>query len=658
MNGNVQKSSNKNALYIILAIVLVVVIVIEGVFIRSKLQDKSKTDNFEPGSRTIMIYMVGSDLESGNGIASFDLSTIDYEETSAEDTQVVLIAGGSKRWNNDYINVDETSIYELKEDGFEKVKKQKVQNMGEPKVLSSFLNYVYENYKTDKYSLLFWNHGSAILGSEHDELANDFLSLYELKKGFSNSPFNKNNKLEAIIFRTCLNGNLEIASTLDDYADYLVASEEITIGNTMDSPLEFINEIKQEDTTYDMALKFIDSYKGLIGNYKNLYFAYTGSSPSLYSTYSIIDLNNVDSLIDSVNDFFEDVDVSKNYNNIARIRNNLYQYGDTEKAYDMVDLYNLVNSLKDYSSEKADNVLKNFEDTVLYNFATNDKSRGLSIYFPYQGKDEEKEIFLKLYEDFDDLEDYYSFIKRFNSIQSSTSYNFSFAQNEIKIDNTSSEPDFTLQLTDEQLEGFASAQYIVFKDEKDGYFTPIYRGKEVTLNGNTLTANIKDRQLKIVGEDKDGKHLDDQLHLSETENNDKYIEYQTAVVLENFSDDDISNWLFDSATMTLVYDKETQKIGISKILLNSDNDDLPNTVAVDINNYTHIAFGCTKFKILDENGNYTTDWESNGVIEGIESKIDELDFRIDKLDDGADYYCVFQIYDTTNNSYYSKLVKM
>ncbi len=658
MNGTEQKKSNKNVLYIILVVILIVVIVVEGGLILNKMQDKDVTDNSKPGSRTIMIYMVGADLESSNGIASFDLSTIDYKKTSAEDTKVVLIAGGSKQWNNDYVDVDETSIYELKKGGFEKVKKQNIQNMGEPKVLSNFLDYVYENYKTDKYNLMFWDHGSAILGSEHDELANDFLSLYEINKGLSGSPFNKNNKLETIIFRTCLNGNLEVASMLGDYADYLVASEEVTIGNTMDSPLEFINKIKQEDTSYDMALKFIDSYKGLIGNYKNLYFSYTGNTPSLYSTYSIIDLSNVDNLIDSVNDFFEDIDVSKNYNDIARVRNGLYQYGDTEKAYDMVDLYNLVDSLKSYSSAKADKVLNNFENTVLYNFATNNKSRGLSIYFPYQGSSAEKEAFLKIYQSFDDLEDYYSFIKRFNSIQTSTSYNFSFAQNDVKIDKNSSEPDFTLQLTDEQLEGFASAQYIVFKAEKDGYFTPIYRGKEVKLNGNTLTANIKDRQLKIVGEDKDGNHIEDQLHLSETENNDKYIEYQTAVILENFSDEDISKWLIDSAMMTLVYNKETQKIGISKLLLISDDEDLPNTVAVDINKYTHIVFGSSKYKILDKNGNYTTDWESNGIFEGIESEVEALDLRIDKLDDGADYYCVFQIYDTTNNSYFSKLVKM
>ena len=108
MNGTEQKKSNKNVLYIILVVILIVVIVVEGGLILNKMQDKDVTDNSKPGSRTIMIYMVGADLESSNGIASFDLSTIDYKKTSAEDTKVVLIAGGSKQWNN--VDVDETSI--------------------------------------------------------------------------------------------------------------------------------------------------------------------------------------------------------------------------------------------------------------------------------------------------------------------------------------------------------------------------------------------------------------------------------------------------------------------------------------------------------------------------------------------------------------------
>ncbi len=43
---------------------------------------------------------------------------------------VVMIAGGTNKWHNSYIDSTETSIYELTETGFEKRKQQKIKNMG------------------------------------------------------------------------------------------------------------------------------------------------------------------------------------------------------------------------------------------------------------------------------------------------------------------------------------------------------------------------------------------------------------------------------------------------------------------------------------------------------------------------------------------------
>ena len=101
-------------------------------------------------SRTVMIYMVGSDLESGNpyGLASIDLKSIDYNKIKNNNVNVVMIAGGAKKWNNTYISSNETSIFELKENGFQKVKQQEVKNMGKDQTLSEFLSFVHQNYKT------------------------------------------------------------------------------------------------------------------------------------------------------------------------------------------------------------------------------------------------------------------------------------------------------------------------------------------------------------------------------------------------------------------------------------------------------------------------------------------------------------------------------
>ena len=99
-------------------------------------------------SRTIMLYMAGSDLESTSGLASADLESINYADAAKNNVRVVAIIGGSKHWYNNYISDDETSYYELTDNGFEKVKQNPRLDMGEPETLSDFLTYAYQNSET------------------------------------------------------------------------------------------------------------------------------------------------------------------------------------------------------------------------------------------------------------------------------------------------------------------------------------------------------------------------------------------------------------------------------------------------------------------------------------------------------------------------------
>ena len=85
--------------------------------------------HFSKSSRTIMIYLVGTDLETKGGLASRDLQDLKYEKIKNNNVNVVLIAGGTKTWKNNYIDSTSTSIYELKETGFVKVDNRKITNI-------------------------------------------------------------------------------------------------------------------------------------------------------------------------------------------------------------------------------------------------------------------------------------------------------------------------------------------------------------------------------------------------------------------------------------------------------------------------------------------------------------------------------------------------
>lgn len=665
--GNYQYNQNnvikkKRSLKTVFVVACVVIIGLFLIF-SGKNITKNRDVDYE---RTIMIYMVGADLESGNlGLATFDLDGIDYNKLNEQNTKVVLIAGGSTSWHNNYINSNETSIYELTENGYEVVKKQDMKNMGEAVVLSDFLNYSYENYKSKKYDLVFWNHGLGVFGSESDEIYDDYLFLSEISSALKNSPFSRDNKMELVLFRTCLNGTIEVADTLKDYSNYMIASQEITNGFYGNSFLKVLNNITKNDDGKKIGTMIVDGYMDYIDYSVQMY----GSSFSdIYSTYSVIDLSKLDKLETSINEFFSSINVSTNYNEISRVRANLLQYGSADPSYDSVDLYNLVYNLKDLSPTKAQNVFDAFQQVIVYNVSTDERSKGLSVYFPYKGETEFKSNVLSIVYNFNDLSEYKSFISSFNSLQSSSSYKTAFTTNNISIDRNNTESDFSLELTDEQKENYSRAIYLVFRDNKDGTYLPVYNSSSVTLDGNALKANIKDRQLKVIDSRDNSENI---ITLSEIDETDEYIKYKTHVTLEQLEATDIKDFNFQAAEMNLILNKRDNTIQLGSIsATNSSKDEekqetkqefavsLPKVSIVNLKDYSHVAFVSSSYKILDSNGNYNNNWESDGVIKGLEVKVDNMEFKLQDYNDGYDYYAVFKIWDVNNNSYYSKLIKM
>ena len=342
------------------------------------------TQNTGGSGRVVMIYMVGSNLESKSGLATRDLQDLDYKKLTANNTKVILIAGGTTSWKNNYIDVNETSIYSLEANGFQKINARPKTNMGSADNLSYFLTYVHNHYKASKYDFIYWNHGGAVDGSEYDDLSGDHLMLQEMSRAFENSPF-KNKKLEVISFRTCLNSTIEVANIYKKYAKYLVASEEVTIGSPADSAIRFLNDVKITDSGIDYGKKQIETYKDVVSNTCN-YSSYTKKRDNycIDSTYAVIDLSKIDNISNNLNDFSKDLDksVSTNYKEYSKIRANMEQYGANEPSYDMVDLYDFSEKFNKYSN--SGNKLRNsIDDAVVYNWSNTNHSHGLSIYFPY-----------------------------------------------------------------------------------------------------------------------------------------------------------------------------------------------------------------------------------------------------------------------------------
>ena len=270
------------------------------------------------GTRTVMIYIVGSNLETDGEIITADLAAIKPENIDLSKTNILLYTGGTKKWHN-FISNEDNGIYKLESSGFKKLESQKQYNLGDPDTLANFIKYAYDNYKADKYDLILYNHGGAIDGAIYDDISNDNLSLQDMVNALDKSPFNENNKLDAVLFRTCLNGTIELANIFSPYAKYLIGSEEVSWGSKYSSVLGFLNNVTAKDNGLDFGTKFIESYE--------LQMKAIDPFNSVKHTYSVIDLSKIDKVNKELDNYIKGLDLSKHYADIVKIRTNAYQYG-------------------------------------------------------------------------------------------------------------------------------------------------------------------------------------------------------------------------------------------------------------------------------------------------------------------------------------------
>ncbi|MBR4830605.1 MAG: hypothetical protein IKZ96_02445 [Bacilli bacterium] len=603
-------------------------------------------------SRTIMIFMAGTNLESESYLASSDLNGIVPENIDLNTTKVLLYTGGTKKWHNFVSSTDE-GIYELTNNGFVKAKSFTKSNLGYDTALANFLNYAYEYSKTDAYDLIFWDHGLGALGSISDENTNDYLDLSEMTAALQKSPFDKENKLETVVFRTCLNSTLEVASTFAPYADYMVASEEITLGKYGHGVLKFLNSTSIDSDAVEYGEAFIASYQKQIEEI-DVY----GETDS---TYAIIDLSTIEELNTMIDSFFSKIDARKNYNELARMRSTMHQYAAGTMGvydYDTVDLYELIDNLKKYDEKESTKIEKYLKEKVIvYNWSTNTHSNGLSVYFPYYGDNYVKNLHFDLYKKLNVSDNYSKFITDFNKGQTSTSYSFTFdlSNTEVKQDGK----EFKLKLTNEQVKNFSKANYMIFKKEEDGKFSPIFTGLNATLDKDGyLSTNITDNLISVYDGNDKTSELITAIQI-ESQSKD-YKEYTVPVVINKINDE---GWpIVQNANIHIKVDKKG-KVHIAEVYIldkAKSNEDINKTrgTLVDLKDYSSIDFSKLRYDILDSEGKFTTDWKSNGTLYFWEVKTNNYKIETTSLDSNGDYYCVFAIRDVQNNVYYSNLISI
>ena len=337
----------------------------------------------EPAAWTVMIYLCGTDLETGGGMATTNLKMI-ANTVPNEKVNVLIQTGGTESWQaKDEVGMDIASDrlqrWTWDENGYTLVEELELASMAKHTTLSDFIQWGAKYYPAEKYMLTLWDHGGgSATGLIADELHDDaIMSLEGLNRALKNGGVHFN----LLMTDTCLMASLETAQAVAPYADYLAASEETLpgLGSNYEEWLQCLYD-EPECGPARLGRTVCDATQIL----------YAEGDNDLYSkslTFSLIDLSKIDAVADAFNALMKEV--------VSLIPDpeafgeylNAVSTTDRFMATEMWDLYDLARrAMKGGISKETGIAVENaVDDAVLYSIrqAYHPYCHGLSVYMQY-----------------------------------------------------------------------------------------------------------------------------------------------------------------------------------------------------------------------------------------------------------------------------------
>lgn len=415
---------------------------------------------------TIMLYLNGSDLETEYGMATGDLIEIVRSAFNDENIHLLILTGGALQWQNPVVPNDTCVIYQATGGDLYSIVDIGQRSIGDAGTLTSFIDFCMTAFPADKYGLILWNHGGgSIAGYGVDENFNyDGLSLLELNLALEKSQASST-KLEFIGFDACLMATVETAAIAQDYAHYLIASEELEPGYGWDysflADLGDNPHISGAELGQIIADKFVAFYAGTDED----------------ATLSVIDLSKVDNVLEAMGNLMSacNEDFSQaTFKSLAKLRNNTKVFGGgspRDNNCDMVDICDMAAKLAPYYPDEAEAVIRAVKNAVVYNKNSEgvEGAAGLSTYYVFGGK-EQAETAIEIYKSLGMNPHYTNFLVNFTSEligESIAPLDFSEQTPEMNEDG-----DYTIKLTQEELDNLLEIYFTVWEpvpDEEDYY---------------------------------------------------------------------------------------------------------------------------------------------------------------------------------------------
>ena len=325
---------------------------------------------------TILVYMCGTDLESRSGMASRDLQEM-ANATLSDKVNLIVYTGGCARWQTSGISNSTNQIYRVKSGGMERL----VDDVGnkvmtDPATLSEFIKWGKSNFPADRYELIFWDHGGGSnsgYGYDEKNARAGSMNLANISKALKDGGVT----FDFIGFDACLMATVETGFVCEQYADYLIASEETEPGVGW-YYTTWLTELSKNTSipTTELGKIIIDSYTQ----------ACATGTPGQDTTLSLVDLAElVNTVPAKMTEFAKDTSgliKNKEYQTVSTARSGTREFAASSRI-DQVDLVHLAKNMgTDSGAELAEAIL----GAVKYNQTSSRmaNSYGVSIYFPYK----------------------------------------------------------------------------------------------------------------------------------------------------------------------------------------------------------------------------------------------------------------------------------
>ncbi|MBP5459576.1 MAG: hypothetical protein J6Y62_05400 [Clostridia bacterium] len=328
---------------------------------------------------TLMLYIIGSDLESQSGMATMDLNEILHADLSNENVNILVETGGAKRWSNNVMSANNIQRWKATSRGLQRLDTLRRSAMTNPETLASFIQFAAKEAPADRYMLILWDHGAgSVEGYGRDELyPRETMNTAEVAKALKAGGV----KFDFVGFDACLMATLENAIALEPYADYFIASEESEPGTGW-YYTNWLSDLNANSSTSTLALgkRILDDFTSKSATSSPIGYMSYGSSTTL----SMTDLAELHGTVpEALTNFGTDLTetlTSDHYQDVATARTSSKEFS----AANRLDQVDIVDFCKKLDSTKSNQLADVIQNAVKYNRVRGAADAyGLSMYFPH-----------------------------------------------------------------------------------------------------------------------------------------------------------------------------------------------------------------------------------------------------------------------------------